>query len=311
MSKAKSAPAKPKPLFYPFDHAPPSAEACLDAVYEAFAHYTVVAPFCRQCFELEHERTILQSRDVRKADAKIFDMIYFEHPNCSGGPDTFWHWLPRGLELCFFNDRFTTPFPYQMIRLGLSALPEPELHALRQLFCRVILNVLKGFDCRPLGVVPDMENTRLRDAYLEGVMQDVFVILILLRTDPVEVLRIFLDSDRKQVWSVVQQLCTHGSSFFDDNSYYALSDKKAEAAMREAVAALHRRSRAEAFRLIDRSFLLNKWMAASETDSDLARDLADLEALYDVYHKGQTHEEEAEDERLMRIGFQLDPPPSS
>ncbi|MGI2032661.1 hypothetical protein ACRQ1B_09755 [Rhizobium panacihumi] len=311
MSKSKSAPAKAKPLFYPFDHAPPSAEACLDAVYEAFAHYTVVAPFCRQCFELEHERTILQSRDVRKANAAIFDMIYFEHPNCSGGPDTFWHWLPRGLELCFFNDRFTTPFPYQMIRLGLSALPEPEMHALRQLFGRIILNVLKDSDCTPLGVVPAMENTRLRDAYLEGVMQDVFVILILLRTDPVDVLNIFLDSDRKQVWSVVQELGTRGSSFFDDNSYYALYDDKDETAMREAVAALHRRTRAEMFRLVDRPFLLQKWMAASETDPDLASDLADLEALYDVYHNSQTDEDRAEDERLMRIGFKLDPPPSA
>lgn len=198
-----------------------------------------------------------------------------------------------------------------MVRLGLAALPEQELEALRQLFCRIALNWLQNLDYKPLGALPpEKDDAGLSFGYRQGITQDIFVILILLRTDPVEVLDVFFSSERGEIWSVFQQFCAHGSSFFDDNSYYALYDDKEEAAMREAVAALHRRTRAEVFRLIDRPFLLQKWMAASQADSDLADDLADLEALYDVYHIGQTDEEKAADDQLMRIGFKLDPPPS-
>lgn len=250
-------------------------------------------------------------RDTRRADAKIFDMIYFEHPNCSGGPDTFWHWLPRGLELSFCDDLGSAPFPQQMIRVGLAALPEEELHALRQLFCRVALNWLQNSDYAPLGVQSEMDGAVLPFWPRQAITVDIFVILTLLRTEPIEVIKVFLNSDRHEAWSVVRELCEQSSFFIDEKSYYALDDMEDEEAMREAVAALHRRTRADVFRLIDRPFLLQKWMAASETDPDLASDLADLEALYDVYHNSQTDEERAEDERLMRIGFKLDPPPSS
>ncbi|MEB2844686.1 hypothetical protein GAO09_05370 [Rhizobiales bacterium RZME27] len=311
MSKSKPAPVKAKPLFYPFDHTPPSAEACLDAVYEAFDHYTIAAPFCRQCFEPEQERVMLLSRDTRRADAKVFDMIYFEHPNCSGGPDTFWHWLPRGLELSFFGDLGSAPFPQQMIRVGLAALPEQELHALRRLFCRIALNWLQNFDYAPLGVQAEMDDAGLPFWHRQSITVDIFVILIMLRTEPSDVLKVFLDSDRNEAWSVVWELFQQGSFFIEKESYYALDDKADEEPMREAVATLHRRTRTEVFQLVDRPFLLKKWMAASESNSYLADDLADLEALYNVYHNSQTDEERAEDERLMRIGFKLDPPPSS
>jgi hypothetical protein len=72
-------------------------------------------------------------RDPRKTPLHAFSYIYFEHPNCSGGAATVLHWLPRGLELAFFDPKIDPPLIEQTLRVRLWHRPSEE-GILRTLF---------------------------------------------------------------------------------------------------------------------------------------------------------------------------------
>jgi hypothetical protein len=305
MSKSKPVPAEPQPLFLSFEWSPPSTEACRDAVYAAFERHEVGYSFCNHCFEPEQERVQRLPRDIRTAGADIFDMIYFEHPECSGGVATFLHWLPRGLELSFFDER---PYPSllgQMVRAGLPIWPREEREALRQLFCRAMLNWAQTDDPAPLGVIRPSDSPRLATGRRRTATIEILSALILLRIDMTALFRALIDWDRDDFWFFLLSLCRSDDAFLDDYAYYVLDDPNDLPAMREGIAALQRRARDEAFRLLDRETLLAKWLSADEENPQLAEEIAHLEALYDVYYTRQSDDERAVDERLIAEGFKL------
>lgn len=127
-------------MFHPFDVAPPEPDVCLDRLYDLFADYPISWGWCLQCFGVEWEERMRAHPDIRTAPRDAFNMIYFEHPNCSGGETTFLHWLPRGLELSCLDSRLDPNSTHRILQLGLLAWPAERLQALRDLFCRIAIN---------------------------------------------------------------------------------------------------------------------------------------------------------------------------
>ncbi|UXN75904.1 hypothetical protein N8D56_27320 (plasmid) [Devosia sp. A8/3-2] len=163
-----------------FDLNAPDVESCLAQLHVVFSRYRPRWDWCRQCFTPEEEAETRNAGDPRLAPLESFGRIYFEHPNCSGGRDTFLHWLPCGFELTFLNfDRDYFPMEGAM-RLGLWRWPKEEQVALRALFCRVAVNWFDGGDPVPFERV--MRKTgRDMDTYVSECIVEA---LLMLRVDP-------------------------------------------------------------------------------------------------------------------------------
>lgn len=240
-------------LFAAFDRHPPDGQGCLDRVYRAFADYDVVYPFCRQCFPIEDELAQRRQKNVRTASYDVFCGIYFEHPTCSGGVDTFKHWLPRQLELALLDyglsrDDLST----QLIKCGVLTWPEPELAALRTLFARLALNWFGRGSIEPLGYIPGKSPNFVSGPY-EGVdsvsySYELVTILMVLRTDMESFYSWLFDPSSGNgpvaVWTCAGEML--GETLYDHvvyrDTYVVLEDDVDEAQYRQAVAAIQTRA---------------------------------------------------------------------
>lgn len=243
-SPAKAALDAPA-LFHPFDETPPEGKACMDRVYEAFAPWPIQWGWCSQCFGLDWERRMRAHADVHTAPRAGFDMIYYENPLCSGGEATFLHWLPRALEIAFFEDDFYPRLSGQLVRLGLLAWPEDMLAPLRQLLFRASAGWFVEGDPRPLQRRQDECHRPMKD---RQVGPELISVLCVLRVDPRSIAQWLLAIDTPAGWRTVLDLL-QSETIIGDPVYYVLPQDEWTADFKAAHAALDRRLRAELHRV--------------------------------------------------------------
>ncbi|WP_299471558.1 hypothetical protein [uncultured Roseibium sp.] len=282
-------------LFYPFDTSPPDGGRCIDNVYEAFAGYRFEGGWCLQCFTKELEQNAQRQR-VREAPANSFDMIYFEHPSCSGGIDTFLHFLPRGLEISFFDSRHYMGFPDQMLKLGVFQWREEEQAALRHLFCRVAISWFSEGTTEPLqGPTHQTSSWVMRGDAPLHILQALFF----LRMEPGEVFRWLLKIDTKAAWYGITQLLKDPSPV-ESPVYFELAEDRSEADYNKACEALNRLCLDSLYASLTSERIFEKWLEVSDQDPRLGQELSDVESYYDPAAFVLSKEQREEDERLLR-----------
>lgn len=294
-------PEEPEILFHPFDRIPPKGEICLDRIYDLFADRPIQWDWCLRCFGSEWEGRMRAHLDVRTAPHDSFDMIYFEHPRCSGGEATFLHWLPRGLEISFFDSRLYPTFHNQMARLGLLAWPQEWLMPLRRLFCRVCINWFAEGDPQPFKRI-DFDGTRsMKDSEIGW---ELICALCALRVEPQSIAEWLLEIDTPTGWRTTLNLL-QSEKILDNFVYYVLPDDAREADFQAAQEALDRRVRADFHRVFSNAVLTAKWERTFEHDPRLADAVSDAETMLDVYRPGQGIEERGADEEALRRAIGL------
>ncbi len=246
----------PPAVFLPFDRSPPDMQTCLGRVYDVFSHHAIVWNWCPQCFGPAWEQRMHAHPDIRTAPRSAFEMIYFEHPDCSGGAATFLHWLPRGLELSFFDHRLTPDFTAQMFRLGLLAWPEDETAALRQFFCRAAVNWFTHGDHAPLEITGAQNvGLRLAGGLLALGIEAGAIGTWLAESGTPAARRTLLDVLR------TEQIL--------EASYIALADPELKTLFDEARAALERCTRDAFHTCVTRALLTQEWQADTIREAEL------------------------------------------
>jgi|GEM_PF-2126463 len=265
------------PLFFPFDPSPPPAEVCLENVYDAFSSYPFGSGWCERCFTPELEAEARRQR-VRSAAAESFDMIYFEHPLCSGGAETFLHFLPRGLELSFFDGRLAFGLAHHFLKLGIFFWPEHEQSALRDLFCRVAISWFTEGHTAPL----EGPTHRTSSWILQGdVPEYILQALLVLRIDARSIAEWLLRTDTPAAWHGIAKVLKD-PWFIEAPVYFVLGNPAEEEDCKAACEAINRLT-SDGFRqVITGDVLLGKWMPASESDPGLAGLIGHLESFLDV-----------------------------
>ncbi|MBP2509135.1 hypothetical protein J2855_002781 [Agrobacterium tumefaciens] len=263
-----------KQTLHRFDLNPPDADSCLSQLHAVFSRYRPRWDWCRQCFTPEEEAETRSAGDPRHAKLESFGQIYVEHPNCSGGRDTFLHWLPRGLELTFLNfDHDYFPMDGAM-RLGLWRWPKEEQDALRALFCRVALNWFDGGDSVPFERV--MRKTgRDMDSYVSARIVEA---LLMLRVNPFDLFAWLARANSTRARDVLVGLTTNGH-LVDEGVYYVLDDATYEPLLRSGIRALDRIALDALQRIASDERLVCVWVWADRADRVLARKIEDTEPL--------------------------------
>lgn len=266
-----------EPVFHPLDLNVPDSAACLDRLYEVYAEMPVVYGWCRQCFDLDYEKQMRSGRKPRDAPLEAFSQIYFEHPNCSGGPATFLHWLPRGLELAFFQGRLDPDLTEQLLRINIWLRPAHEQEALRALFIRVARNWFEAGHTAPL-LMPDEEprTHRARD----NVSVQIVEALLCLRIDPAALFGWLARVGTTQAWScLIERL--EDSCLLREPCYYVfdagLDDKDAKPLMEAGVQAVDRIARHALHAQFPAERLTQLWLDWQQADPFLAEQLAEAE----------------------------------
>jgi hypothetical protein len=218
----------PEPLFHAFDVTVPDAAACLDRVYDAFADIPVRYGWCRQCFTLEEAQRMRAARGVRRTPLAIFAPIYFEHPDCSGGVETFVHWLPRGLELGFFDGRHDPGLTDQLMRIGLWRRPAPEQAAVRALLTRVACNWFGAGHVAPMQLA-DPTWLATRRGRL-NISRRIVEALLFPRVEPASIFDWLMALDQADAWECLLDMVQDGALLVGP-AYYVLADAEAREAM--------------------------------------------------------------------------------
>ena len=259
---------------YRFDRNPPDAGRCLSHLYEIFSRYRPNWGWCRQCFTPEEEARTRDAGDPRRATLESFAQIYFEHPNCSGGRDTFLHWLPRGLELTFLNFE-NDYFPMEgAMRLGLWRWPKEEQDGLRALFCSVASNWFDGGDPVPFERVT-RKSGRDTDS---SVSARIVEALLMLRVDPFDLFSWLARANSTRARAVLVDLTIH-EHLVDEAAYYVLDDATDEPLLRNGIGALDRLALDALRRIVTDGRLMRLWAWADREDRALAGRIEDTEPL--------------------------------
>ncbi|MBN9669963.1 hypothetical protein [Roseibium aggregatum] len=260
------------PLFHPFNPSPPDGQTCLEQIYDAFSQYPFGSGWCEQCFTPEQENAA-RGQDVRTAAAETFDMIYFEHPLCSGGSDTFLHFLPRGLELSFFDLRFYSGFSDYLLRLGILSWPKHEQSVLRDLFCRVATSWFAEGHTGPLEGPTDKHSSWI----LQSDVPDLIVqALLVLRVEPASVAAWLLKTDTRAAWYGIAKALKN-DLIVEAPVYFVLNDDVPEEDQRAACEALNRLSLDGFGKAVTSARLVEKWMETAESDPKLAEEIGQAE----------------------------------
>ncbi|MCF1437033.1 hypothetical protein GOZ97_22605 [Agrobacterium vitis] len=265
---------KAEQTLHRFDLNPPDVDSCLLQLHAVFSRYRPRWDWCRQCFTIEEEAKTRNAGDPRRATLESFGQIYLEHPKCSGGRDTFLHWLPRGLELTFLNfDHEYFPMEGAM-RLGLWRWPKEEQDALRALFCRVALNWVDGGDSVPFERVMRKTGRDMATYVSECIVEA----LLMLRVDPFDLFAWLARANSTRARDVLVGLTTHGH-LVDEGVYYVLDDATYEPLLRNGIRALDRLALDALQRIATDERLVCLWSWADREDRVLARNIEDTEPL--------------------------------
>jgi hypothetical protein len=289
------------PLWFPFDADPPDAAACLERLHAAFGSYAISYPWCRQCFSLEDETRMLRADDPRHAPLNIFSPIYFESPHCSGGEDTFKHWLPRGLELAGLDVFGYASIMDRAWSLQLWRWPLEEQAALRAAFARALIGLIAQGEGAPIA---------LGDNAMDWAVERLVGDLLLLRVDPDAMFGWLVGREETLAWSALAGLF-ESSSIMSEQPCQPSQDPEAAERLRAALAACRRRVRTA----LSDVLTMERFEAARERERRRAPGLADklltLGVFRDVYAAARTPCERAEDEAVLRAALEpLRAPPS-
>lgn len=259
---------------YRFDRNPPDAGRCLSHLYEIFSRYRPNWGWCRQCFTPEAEARARNAGDPRRAALEGFAQIYFEHPNCSGGRDTFLHWLPRGLELTFLNAE-QDYFPMEgAMQLGLWRWPKEEQDGLRAWFSSAASNWFDGGDPLPFERVMGRPG-RDMDSYISARIVEA---LLMLRVDPFDLFSWLARANSTRARAVLVDLTIH-EHLVDEAAYYVLDDATDESLLRNGIRALDRLALDALRHIVTDDRLMRLWAWADREDRALARRIEDTEPL--------------------------------
>ncbi|NTF32748.1 hypothetical protein [Rhizobium skierniewicense] len=272
--KRRQRPAnQPEQCLYRFNQTPPDAAMCLEAVYVAFSHYRPVWNWCRQCFTSENEERTRAAGPLHRAKLEDFDQIYYEHPNCSGGRDTFLHFLPRALELAFLKSETDYFLIHYTLRVGLWRFDKTEQDALRTLFCRVAINWFIYNDTAPLLLPLAMKENRLEDYVSDCIIQA----LLTLRVDPFDLVCWLARLKNSKACIALLDLSITAYPI-ENPSYYVLDDKADEVVQRRAVDALIPLTRDASGRMASDKRLLRLWLWAESANPPLAREIEEVQS---------------------------------
>lgn len=129
----------------------------MHAVKQAFSHYQPCRKredYCDTCVSDEMLTQIIDSIDNPDcADNLACRLFVYECSSCVGGINSFKFWLPRILEKLILDDRVGSAFKVfeKLACENVSFWRQCEQDALRQLFCRCLLNFIAHNDPAPLG----------------------------------------------------------------------------------------------------------------------------------------------------------------
>lgn len=287
-----------EPTLHRFDLNPPDVGSCLSQLQAAFSSYRPRWDWCRQCFTVEEEAKTRDAGDPRRAKLESFRHIYFEHPNCSGGRDTFLHWFPRGLELTFLNSD-DDYFPMDgAMRLGLWRWPKEEQDALRALFCRVALNWFHDGGAVPFERVM-RETGRDMDTYVSECIVEA---LLMLRVDPFNLFAWLAREGSPRARDVLVDL-TARQHLVDEGVYYVLDDANHEPLLRDGIRALDRLALDSLQRIVTDERLVCLWTWAEREDWVLARTIEDTEPLRTKYALRLSATERRRDRAIVKAAI--------
>jgi len=301
----KSSAPSENPLFFPFNPSPPDGRTCLDRVYDAFKSYSFGPGWCEQCFTPELEDAA-RRQQVRNAPAATFDAIYFEHPLCSGGSDTFLHFLPRGLELCFFDLRFYSGFADYLLRLGILSWPEREQAVLRDLFCRVAISWFAEGHTGPLEGPTDKDNAWILGSDIPDMILHA---LLVLRVDPASIAVWLLNTETRAAWYGITKVLKN-DRIVDTPVYFVLDSDVSEEDYRAACQALNRLCLDGFGQAVTSERLLQKWMDIAESDPGLGEEIGQAE-LYLNACGALSPQQRLEDERALWTAVDVNAPAPS
>lgn len=305
MSRKKPASiATVEPVFHPLDLDVPASDACLDRLYEVYAEVPVVYGWCRQCFELVYEEQMRTLRKPRNAPLEAFSQIYFEHPNCSGGAATFLHWLPRGLELAFFQGRLDPDLTEQMLRINIWLRPAHEQEALRALFIRIARNWFETGHTAPLQLSEEPRTPRA----LDNVSVQIIEALLSLRIDPAALFAWLASLGTAQAWScLIERL--GDSCLLMIPSYYVfdagLDEEHAKPLTEAGVQAVDRIARHALHTQFPAERLTQLWLDWQQTDPLLAEQLAEAEPMILARASSLTDAEYCAEEAHIRAALDV------
>ena len=257
-------------------------------------------PACAQCFDVETERKVLASGDLRSKPLHEFSPIYYEHPNCSVGADGFFHFLPRAIDT-FDPDGGDAAMIIleKPLQCGLYALPEAEQIALRLLFARATIGWFRQRTPRPFGGAYGRECPRplWRDDEIEAILIHG---LVHLRVRPASVFIWLKELNNEWAWMFACRVIAqcHGGGFQPDfiepEVYYAVA-KDDEAGFRAMAKALGRIARSDFFAAIGKDDLALAWETVGMQDQSLYDAFHYADGLYDAVKFTQTMDERLSD----------------
>lgn len=276
--KRQPLPRNPEPIFHCFDVASTNSDACLDQLYAAFIRHRPAWNWCRQCFTPETEDETRRQPNPRGAPAASFAHIYYEHPNCSGGRETFLHWLPRGLTLFLLDPDFDSyaSFLEVMVRLTPWRWSFDEQDAVRTLLCRAAIGWFKGGDPAPLRLEREAQDQSCDG----GVSETLVRALLALRVNPFDLFTWLARIGGQRAYEVLLDLAI-APRLTEDPTYFVLDDEADAAIQHAALDALDRLARDALTRIVighDRARRL--WAWAERSDPMMARSIAETEAVW-------------------------------
>ncbi|MBB4006206.1 hypothetical protein [Allorhizobium taibaishanense] len=274
MRLAKSAEQAAERIFYCLDLNPPETVACRDRLYAAFSHYRPVWNWCRQCFAAEEEEKVRRHPNPRTTPGDIIAPLYHEHPRCSGGRETFLHWLPRSLELflldsdiCFL-ERLLTLAPWQW--------PAEEQGALREVLTRAAIGWFTGNDPSPLHIKDHL--TRRPAASITS--ETLVCALLCLRVDPFALFAWLARTGGQRAHDVLLELA-YREDIIDPPFYWLLEEGSDQALQPAFVRSLNRVCRDALSRIVAGGNRAERlWIWAMEADVELAADITASESLW-------------------------------
>lgn len=202
--------------------------------------------------------------------------IYHEHPACSGGRETFLHWLPRGLELFLLDQDRDFSMLEAMIRLAPSRWSFEEQDAVRVVLGRAAIGWFGGSSPAPLHCSTDG-----KDPSGDGGVSEALVrALLAFRIDPFDLFAWLARTGGRRAYEALLDLA-FTPRLTEDPVYFVLEDKADESTQHIALAALDRLARDVLSRIVaghDRAMRL--WTWAEHADPALAHDIAALETTW-------------------------------
>ncbi|QBF34035.1 hypothetical protein CFI11_22910 [Thalassococcus sp. S3] len=262
---------------------PPSVEAALSDLRNAYQGFSAPTHLCRQCYDpVWDDRFARAARQISQGKTpspRDFAQIYYEHPACSGGEETAMLFFPSAIETLLPHaplDGFGS-FPPEILegtmRAGFWFWPRPLIAAIHPLACRLFHDWFDAgrFD---LSGLPDGADPK--DAILE--------LCAMALIDPAEIVAALAARGGFQADDALLNLF-FGSSL--EAPFYCSADTQTDnetylTAIKALTGSLQAHEARAVLDVITPSWLEAAFYRYADTHPRFARELSDANTYYDI-----------------------------